>query len=398
MRVLLNNLTGVRQKTGIGHYITELVRTLRVQHQEHQFVTFPGPWVEAGARAWRRLHQGLGNVKRRCFGGGTSKAGDGRLRIWLNARARAWAAWHFRTFRAGRPFDLYHEPNNVPFPCDRPTVATIHDLSALLFPQWHPADRVAHYAQHFEPGLKRCVHLLADSEFTRRELIEHFHVAPDKVTFVPLGMRADLRPMAPDEVRPILERLGMPGQYLLHVGTIEPRKNLLTLMRAYCDLPSAARERCPLVLVGGWGWNVTEAANFYHGTARHQQVRHLGYVADGELPALYNGARALVLPTHYEGFGLPPLEMLACGGAVIASTAGAVVETVGRQAHIVAPLDVPGWRDAMHRVIADDDWRDELRRGGQGVARPYTWKRCAAETLRIYASALGRQLASPLAA
>jgi alpha-1,3-rhamnosyl/mannosyltransferase len=113
-------------------------------------------------------------------------------------------------------------------------------------------------------------------------------------------------------------------------------------------------------------------------------VIHVGYVADVHMPALYNGARALIFPSFYEGFGLPPLEMLACGGAVIASTAGAIAETVGRRAHLVDPYDLDGWRAAMRRVADDDDWHRALRDGAEDAARPFTWEACAADTLRAY--------------
>jgi glycosyltransferase involved in cell wall biosynthesis len=392
MRVVLNNLTAIRRKTGIGHYVTELVRSLRARHVGHQFTTFPGKWVEAGVGAWGRIRNGLGVFKKT---GSNGQAGDRPLRRWLNSQARAWAAWHFRTFWSGRSFDLYHEPNYIPLPYDGPTIATVHDLSVLLHPEWHPTDRVAHYTRHFEAGLKRCSHVLVPSRFTRRELIDNFGVAPDKATCVPLGIRSDLRPLAEEACRLVLERLGLPESYLLHVGTIEPRKNLLILMRAYGDLPAPMRERCPLVLAGGWGWNVAAIADYYHGVARHQGVRHLGYVSDDDLPALYNSARALIFPSHYEGFGLPPLEMLACGGAVIASTAGAVVETVGRHVHLVETEDLAGWRAAMHRVITDNEWWHSLRRDGQEVARPYTWQRCADETFRVYSEVMGISSPSP---
>jgi alpha-1,3-rhamnosyl/mannosyltransferase len=231
--------------------------------------------------------------------------------------------------------------------------------------------------------------VLTDSAFIRHELIRVLGVAPEKVTCVPIGMRADLRPLSADAVGQVKARLALPERYLLHVGTLEPRKNLHMLMRAYVDLPDALRARCPLILVGGWGWNVAELADYYHGVARHRGVTLLGYVADADLPALYNGARALVFPSHYEGFGLPPLEMMACGGAVIASTAGAVVETVGRQAQLVEPNDQAGWRDAMRQVISDDDWRATLCRGAESVARPFTWQRCARETHAVYRRVLG---------
>lgn len=391
MKVVLNNLTAIRRRTGVGHYVAELLRSLRAEYVNDQFATFPGPWVERGARAWGSSRACLKHIKKMCFLPSDSQGGTNPSSPWLNNVARGWAAWQFKTFWSGRSFDLYHEPNHVPLPCDRPTVATVHDLSAVLYPQWHPPDRAVYYERHFAAGLKRCSHLLADSEFIRRQLIETFNVAPDRVKSVPLGIRSDLRPLPATEVQNAVRRLDLPPSFLLHVGTIEPRKNLLMLMRAYCDLPSATRERCPLVLAGGWGWNTEEITAYYHAEARHRNVQHLGYVADADLPALYIAARALVFPSHYEGFGLPPLEMLACGGAVLCSKAGALVEIVGRQAHTIDALDLAGWRHALRRVIEDDDWLGLLRRDAETVARPYTWRRCARGTFAVYEIVLGKR-------
>jgi alpha-1,3-rhamnosyl/mannosyltransferase len=206
-------------------------------------------------------------------------------------------------------------------------------------------------------------------------------------------VREDLRPLPAADIAVAARRLGLPSNYLLFVGTLEPRKNPLMLMQAYVDLPVAMRERCPLVLAGAWGWHAAEFEAYYHQEAKHAGVVHLGYVPDGELAALYGGARALVFPSFYEGFGLPPLEMMACGGAVLASTAGAVVEVVGPHAHLIDPHDQAGWRDAMQRIIVDDDWQRELRRGVTQWARTFTWQRCAQQTLAVYRSILG--LASP---
>jgi alpha-1,3-rhamnosyl/mannosyltransferase len=168
------------------------------------------------------------------------------------------------------------------------------------------------------------------------------------------------------------------------VGTIEPRKNVLMLLRAYCSLPARLRAVWPLVLVGGWGWNSVDVADFYHREARARGVIYRGYVPDKYLAAVYNGARALVFPSHYEGFGLPPLEMMACGGAVLASTAGALTETLGSQADFICASDVDGWRRSMARVLTDDDWCQALRDGATVIARPYTWEKCAADTLGVY--------------
>jgi alpha-1,3-rhamnosyl/mannosyltransferase len=278
---------------------------------------------------------------------------------------------------------------------DVPTVATLHDLSVLLHPHWHPADRVAHFERRFHEGLKRCRHFFAISEFARREIIAALGLRPDQVTRTYMGIRPGLGRLPADQVRAALARLGLPPRYLLYLGTIEPRKNVLTLLRAYCALPGAVRERYPLLLVGGWGWNAGPVADYLENKGRHCGVRQVGYVPDESVPALYNGARALAFPSFYEGFGLPPLEMMACGGAVLASTAGALVETVGCRAHLIDPRDEEGWRAALLRVATDDDWWEGLRRGVEAVARPFTWDRCAADTLAVYrALSAGRRAAA----
>jgi glycosyltransferase involved in cell wall biosynthesis len=208
-----------------------------------------------------------------------------------------------------------------------------------------------------------------------------------------MGIHPGLGPLPAEEVAATLSRLGLPSRYLLYLGTIEPRENLLVLLRAYCALPAALRERWPLLLVGGWGWNTAEVADYYDREARHRGVRHVGYVAEEHMAALYSGARALAYPSLYEGFGLPPMEMMACGGAVLASTADAFVETVGARAHLIDPQDVDGWRDALQRVVTDDEWWRSLRQGVRELARPFTWDRCAAETLAVYRRLCGVEAA-----
>ena len=233
-------------------------------------------------------------------------------------------------------------------------------MSVLLHPEWHPADRVASYERDFEGGLARSQHIITISENSRQEIIRHLGVPGDRVSRTYMGTRPGLRPMPAEELEAKRRALDLPANYLLYMGTIEPRKNLMTLLRAYCALPAAVREEYPLVLVGGWGWNSADVAQFLQDEARHRGVRYLGYVDEGHINTLYNGARALVFPSHYEGFGMPTIEMMACGGAVLASTAGAIAETVGNQAHLTHADDLDGWRQAP-----------AARLHGQGlVARP----------------------------
>jgi alpha-1,3-rhamnosyl/mannosyltransferase len=287
-------------------------------------------------------------------------------------------------------FDLYHEPNFVPLPARIPAVVTVHDLSVLLHPEWHPADRVRHHERRFREGVAGAAHVITVSRFVRRQVIEHLGTSPDKVTAVDNGVGPEYFAAGPADADRVRRELVLPSDYLLFVGTIEPRKNLPTLLRAYRDLPPAVRRRCSLVVAGGWGWKAAETADALRAAAG-DGVIHLGYTDDRHLPGLYAGARALVFPSFYEGFGLPPLEMLACGGAVLASTADAVREVLGSHAHFVEPLDVSDWRSSMARAITDDDWLAALRRGGRPHAAAFTWARCAAETAAVY-----RSVAAPL--
>jgi alpha-1,3-rhamnosyl/mannosyltransferase len=400
MRIVLNTIDVCSHKTGVGHYTAELLGALRRQGEADRVECFPGPVLRRAHAAWRWCSRGREGPP-----GPATVAAPGRpglLRRATRSLRRPGAALRRGFFRAvcrTRGYDLYHEPNHVPLEgCELPTVVTVHDLSVLLHPQWHPAERVAYYERNFHRGLARCDHVLAVSEFTRREVIGHLGVPPARVTRTYNGIRPGLRPLPESEVRAGLGRLGLPERYLLYLGTIEPRKNVRTLLKAYCALPAAVRDRFPLLLVGGWGWGVAEEAEYLDREGRHKGVRHLGYVPEAALGLLYNGARALTYPSLYEGFGLPPVEMLACGGAVLASTAGAVAETAGAAAHLIDPHDEAGWRDALLRVCTDDGWWQQLRSGATEVAAGYRWDRCAAQTLDVYRTVLSGGRATELAA
>ena len=382
MRLVVNQSTCLGPRTGIGHYVAELLRRLPGL-TDAAIDGFPRGLLLRAGRASAALSNSLRSPTP-SSGAPLAPALRGRILNQFRHWGRAAFATYFRQTCTRRHYDLYHEPNFIPLPSDLPTVATLHDLSVLLHPEWHPADRVAYFERQFHRGLQRCQHFLAISEWARQEIIRTLGIPPDRITRTYMGIRPGLGPLPPEQVAVELRQLGLPPQYLLYLGTIEPRKNLLRLLRAYCALPASIRNQWPLLLVGGWGWNTGEVADYLHREARHRGVIHLGYVADAHLATLYNGARALVFPSLYEGFGLPPVEMMACGGAVLASTAGAVRETVGVRAHLIVPEDEDGWRTAMARVVQDDDWWRTLRLGVRNVAQPFTWEACAAETLKVY--------------
>ena len=177
-------------------------------------------------------------------------------------------------------------------PCDLLTVATLHDLSVLLHPEWHPADRVAAYEREFRAGLARTAHVITVSEFARQEIVRVLGLPPERVTRVYNGVKAEFHPLPAAEVTAGLRRLGLPPEYLLYVGTLEPRKNLLTLMHAYCSPARSGAEagsRCCWPAAGAGG--PMRLADYLKCVGESHGVRHVGYVADADLPVLYNGAR-----------------------------------------------------------------------------------------------------------
>jgi alpha-1,3-rhamnosyl/mannosyltransferase len=385
MRILINQIPAFGPRTGVGHYTRELLRCLREQTTTGEIRPHPYACI-CHLRNWARsLISGRASVG----------PADNRGKLVALLRGGAKARHYFRLVAALRHFDLYHEPNFIPMPVDLPTVVTLHDLSVVLHPEWHPPERVAHFEGNLDKAVARSRHFFAISESGRQEIIRTLGIRPHDITCTYMGIRDGLRPMSEPEVAPRLRQLGLPPRYLLCLGTIEPRKNVLRLLHAYCALPAALRDRWPLLLVGGWGWRTEAVAEFYHNEARHRGVRHIGYLPDDQLAIVYNGARALVFPSLYEGFGLPPIEMMACGGAVLASTAASVVEVTGGRAQLIDPEDGDGWHAAMARVLQDDDWWQSLRKGTVEVARRFTWDRCAADTLYVYRTLTGSTARSP---
>ena len=386
MRVLFNGVTLLKPKTGIAHAAANLHAALVAGHPTDTFWLYPGAGVT-------RLATRVFRPKNRIL---PAPAGINSSRLKRLARtaigsvAKLGYAAHFQAVaRLGR-FDLYHEPNFVPFRTDLPVVVTVFDLSVLLFPQWHPAERVKAHEHAYARGLARADHVIVGTEAVRAEAQRHLGLSPDRVTAMLCGVGPQFRPQPAGAVEAIRAKYGLPPRYTLYVGTIEPRKNIGMLLRAFCDLPPGMREACPLVLAGGWGWKTDAERELFHAEAKHKGALHIGYVPDEDLPALYTGADALLYPSFYEGFGMPPVEAMACGTATVTSTADAVREVVGRNALTIDANDLPGWRAALARIAADPQFLSDYRRRGPTRAAQFTWDACARITHGVYRKVLGQ--------
>ncbi len=384
MRVLFNGVTLLAPRTGIANAAANVHAALVEAHPEDTFWLHPG--AAAARLASRFLNRPSGGAPAaRPAGGAGLKALARRV---VGGAAREGHAAYFRAAaRLGR-FDLYHEPNFVPFPCHLPTVVTVFDLSVLLFPQWHPAKRVKAHESLYARDLARAAHVIVGTEAVRREAQTHLGLPPDRVSAMLCGVGPQFRPQPAEAVAAVRAKHGLPPRYTLYVGTIEPRKNVGVLLRAYCDLPSDLRAACPLVLAGGWGWKADAERALFDSEAKDKGVRHIGYVPDADLPALYTGANALLYPSFYEGFGMPPVEAMACGTPAVTSRADAVLEAVGRAALTLDSDDLEGWRDALGRIAADPACLDEYRRRGPAHAATFTWERCAEVVYSAYRKVL----------
>jgi alpha-1,3-rhamnosyl/mannosyltransferase len=280
---------------------------------------------------------------------------------------------------------LVHGPNYF-VPREAETgIITVHDLSIFRHPETHPADRRQVFEREFESSLRRACHVIADTHTVRREIVENFSLPEDRVSVVHLGVDRRFRPRTAAELRPELTPFGLnPGSYALCVSTLEPRKKIAELIRAWSRLPGVQRTATPLVLAGAEGWLNEELHREIREGVSGGWLRHIGFVDEDSLPALYAGATLFLFPSIYEGFGLPPVEAMASGTPTLVADRSCLPEVCGRAAAYVDPDDGDGFTAAIAKALLDRTWQQEVIRQGLSQAARYTWERCAAETAEIY--------------
>jgi len=355
------------RRTGTENYSLHLIRGLLALGQEHRvrlyFNQVPSPGLLPGSAEQRVIPF---------------------PRLWTHVRL----SWEMLAL----PPDLLFVPSHVlPLVHPRRSVVTVHDLGYLYYPEAHTLSQNLYLRWSTRYNARTAARALADSEATRRDLIRHYGILPEKIVVVYPGRDENLAPVTdPALLAATRTRYGIPGPYLLYVGTLHPRKNLVRLIQAFASLlqSSIPNTQYPisnlqLVLAGQKGWLYDEILTQVRRSGLADRVVLTGYVPDADLPALLSGALAFVFPSLYEGFGLPVLEAMACGTPVVCSGVSSLPEVAGDAALLVDPLDTEAWAAALRQIAADEGLRRELAERGFRQVQKFSWRRCAGETLQV---------------
>lgn len=374
MKVILNVEPIRFPLTGIGRYTYELAKALRTSSCIDELKLF------SATRFLQELPQsdlkdnpvhGLKRIVQKSY---LAMEAYRLLMPWLRSKA----------LRKHGDY-IYHSPNFfLPvFPGRK--VATFHDLSPFTWSECHDPVKVRYLQKELRTTLNRADRLITDSEFTRCELAEFSGLAMDKIHAVPLASAPEFQPYPEVDLQPLLKRYQLEYQgYSLFVGTIEPRKNIVTLLDAYARLPVSVRRQWPLILTGYKGWQSEAIHARIKDAERQGWARYLGFLPAEDLPGLYAGARLFAFPSLYEGFGLPVLEAMSSGVPVVCSDSSSLPEVVGSAALMCAPMDVETLAMNLLKGLEDNIWRTQAVTQGLQRSAGFSWERCAQETIAVY--------------
>jgi alpha-1,3-rhamnosyl/mannosyltransferase len=380
VKLLFDVSSVAKPLTGIGRYALELAERLP-QHEAVETVVF----VDNGRVLDRFDRDAIGDP-----------VPEGRLRRRLRSLLPYGLALRpYRRYRARRqaaglePYSdhVYFSPNFTLPPLAGPGVATLHDLSVYHYPEYHPRDRVNFLRDQIAHSVDVADCLVTDSEFVRSELLEIFSLPADRVRAIPLGVDSGYRPRGSEELARPMARYGLTaGQYLLSVGTLEPRKNLERLLQAYTGLDAGLRSSYPLVIVGGYGWGSASLVSEMRRLGATGEVVYLDYVPERDLPCLYAGATLFCYFSLYEGFGLPVLEAMSSGVPVLCSDASALSELCPDRDAQADPRDAGAIRQLLEKALASPEWRDAAGHRGRARSLGYRWERTAGELVDVLAA------------
>ena len=352
----------VAQRTGTESYSLHVIRGLLEAGRAHRFRLYfrDGPPPD--------LFPAREGIEARVIGRG---------RLWTHLGLGP-------DMRRDPPDVLFVPAHVIPWPAPvAPAVVTVHDLGYRHYPAAHRLSDRLYLDWATRHSARATRRVIADSQATARDLTTFYHTPPDKISVVYPGVDPTLEPVSDEGQRAaVRERYGIPGAYILHVGSLQPRKNLARLIQAFAQLGDAFPEGC-LVLAGRRGWLYDDLFAEVKRLGLGERVIFSGYVDDGDRATLYSGARVFAFPSLYEGFGFPVLEAMRCGTPVVCSDASSLPELVGEAALTVPPTDVDRLAAALRRALTDEGLRFDLIARGFEQAGRFTWEACARATLAV---------------
>jgi len=274
-------------------------------------------------------------------------------------------------------YDLYWQPNFIPKRVKaKRTITTVHDFSFYLQPEWHPEERLNFYQKNFWEKAGKSDWIITGSYFTQQEIIDYMHYPAENIEVIYHAVDHNLyKPYETEILYRTKKKFDLKDQFLLFVGSIEPRKNLLTLLKAYRMLPADIKREYPLILVGFKGWENKEIMHEIQREKTH--IHYLGYLSDEELAHIYNLATLFIYPSLYEGFGIPPLEAMACGTPVLASHIASIPEVCGDAAIYCEPYSENDISQNIVKVLQEKPLQYTLIKKGFARASMFTWEKAA---------------------
>jgi glycosyltransferase involved in cell wall biosynthesis len=371
MKIAINTIPLLSPLTGVGSYIYHIARSLRAIDAINDYTYFYGYYSRNLHAYYNQNNKILYHIKEFAH----------KMPIIGGAAAKKLGS--FVNTVSSRNFDLYFEPNFIPIAIKaRCIVTTVFDFSFMLYPEWHPKRRIDYFKRNFWKNLRRVDRIITISDYIKKEGVG-FGLPKEKISTIHLGFDREIFKIYPfQDLRSLKKKYELPEHFILFVGSIEPRKNLLNLVRAYISLGNRIRKDIKLVLAGFKGWENKEIMTILKKIK--SDVLYLGYLPVRELGKLYNLATLFAYPSFYEGFGLPPLEAMACGCPVVVSNAASLPEVCGNAAQYVDPHTVDSIAEGMDRVLSDEAYRRTLIENGLARSRLFNWETAAKDHVTIF--------------
>lgn len=368
MNICLDIQSAVSQVAGVGRYTSQLALHLGKLVKDDSLTLF---YFDFSRRA---VIPDIANAKYKAC-----RLIPGRLAqfIWKTIRIPRF------DFYAGKA-DLYHFPNFIIPPLSkgkRKTVVTVHDMSFARFPQFAEERNLKYLTANLKNTLKVADAVIAVSNFSAHEICELTGLSKKKVFAIHQGISRDFKPAAQSAVDVVKNKYNLTRPYILTVGTIEPRKNIPFAIDVFEKMKSFDGR---FVIAGRLGWKCASIVEKIRGSSRAADIVVINDLNDADLPALYTGAKLFITTSHYEGFGFPPLEAMACGTPVISSDGGSLAEILGKAAIVIKGFKLDEWTEKTESLLTDSKSRNDLVIKGKAQAARYSWNETAQQTLKVY--------------